>query len=433
MEVKMLFPALIASVVGYSVFGAALGWMPTFAVPADVVFTSPPQLLYYVLLGVLCGLVGLLYARSFYGIVHIFDRFTFPRWLKPAIGGLLVGLIGLVLPQVIGMSDGWLQVVMTKDGLLALPLWIIILIPFGKIVATGLTVGSGGSGGIFGPGIAVGGLLGALFWRISYTVLPGIPATPAPFVIVGMVALFGGIAHAPLAMMIMVSEMTGNTSLLVPAMVAVSISSLLVGNSTIYISQPRIRADSPAHQTASPSSHLSTLTVRQVLRPLGLWLLLDRPLIEAVKILEHSTEDAILILDARKNLQGVLRRKALQEIPAEGYEKFAISNVMERDAFYVTPYDTLDDALQRLTSQQLTWAPIVDAEDHSVDKPVIGMFRVEHVISLYRESLALDERIVRKSLKMQERPLVMAKPKLVRENGGRMASLPSSKPGPYEL
>ena len=134
-----------------------------------------------------------------------------------------MGLIGLVLPEALGMGYGWVQVSMSP-ALLSIPLWVVLLLPFAKIVTTGFSIGSGGSGGIFGPGMVIGAMVGAIVWRLSYHVLPGVPDTPAPFVIVGMMALFGGIAHAPLAVMLMVAEMTGNLSMLAPAMIAVGIS-----------------------------------------------------------------------------------------------------------------------------------------------------------------------------------------------------------------
>src|SRR4051795_8320992 len=129
--------------------------------------------------------------------------------------------------------------------LLGLPLWLVLALPFAKILATSLSIGSGGSGGVFGPGMVIGGLLGASIWRLLEPIAPSVPLDPAPFVIVGMMALFGGVAHAPLAVMLMVAEMTGNLSLLAPAMIAVGISSIIVGKDTIYTSQVDTRADSP--------------------------------------------------------------------------------------------------------------------------------------------------------------------------------------------
>ncbi len=153
------------------------------------------------------------------------------------------------------------------DELTSLSLWIVLALPFAKILATSFTVGSGGSGGIFGPGMVVGGMLGASFWRLGHDVLPNMPDNPAPFVIVGMIALFGSIAHAPLAMLLMVGEMTGNLSLLAPAMIALAVAMMLVGDRTIYTSQVPNRASAPAHRLRSSFPLLAALTVRNAFRP----------------------------------------------------------------------------------------------------------------------------------------------------------------------
>jgi CIC family chloride channel protein len=258
-------PGLVASIVGYSIFGWLEGWVPIFGAQPDLAFVHPLTLVYYAALGVICGLGGLLYSWSFYGTEHLFDRLSVPPWIKPAIGGLLVGLIGLKVHGALHTGYGWMQIDMTEQ-LKLLPLWIVLVLPFAKILATSLSIGSGGSGGIFGPGMVIGGALGAAFWRLGDGVLPQLPHTPAPFVIIGMMALFGGIAHAPLAVMLMVAEMTGNLSLLAPAMVAVALSTALVGDHTIYTSQLPSRADSPAHRIRFGFPLLSSLRVRDVMR-----------------------------------------------------------------------------------------------------------------------------------------------------------------------
>jgi CIC family chloride channel protein len=266
LEVEAIIPSLIASIVGYSIYAAAYGYVPIFGDQSGIGFTHPVQLFYYGLLGVICGIGGLLYERSFYGFTSLFHRLTWPRWLKPAIAGFAVGLLGLILPGAMHTGYGWVQISMGQ-GLLELPLWAVLLLPFAKILATSLSIGSGGSGGIFGPGMVIGGMLGASFWRLAHGVLPQMPPNPAPVVIIGMMALFGGIAHAPLAVMLMVAEMTGNLSLLAPAMVAVAISTALVGDRTIYHSQLATRADSPAHRIRFSFPLLSSLLVRDAMAP----------------------------------------------------------------------------------------------------------------------------------------------------------------------
>ncbi len=180
LEVEALIPSLIASIVGYSLFGAIEGWEPIFGAQPGIGFEQPPSLVLYAALGALCGVVGLLYARSFYAIEGLFHRLSTPAWLKPAIGGALVGLMGLIVRGSIHTGYGWVQIGMTP-ALLTLPLWVVLVLPFAKILATALSIGSGGSGGIFGPGMVIGGMLGAAFWRLGGIIhVPWLPKRLRP-------------------------------------------------------------------------------------------------------------------------------------------------------------------------------------------------------------------------------------------------------------
>jgi chloride channel protein, CIC family len=394
LEVEALIPALIASIIGFSVFGAWFGWNPIFATPGSLAFTSPIQLLYYILIGILCGLVGLLYARGFYGLTHGFHRLPLPRWLKPAIGGLLVGLIGLFLPEALGMGYGWVQVSMGQ-GLLAIPLWVILLLPFAKILTTGLSIGSGGSGGIFGPGMVIGGMVGAIAWRLCYHVLPGIPDTPAPFVIVGMMALFGGIAHAPLAVMLMVAEMTGNLSLLAPAMLAVGISVIIVGEKTIDTSQVDTRADSPAHRLQFTFPLLSTLIVRQAMTPLELSFSPQQIVKEAETLLAERTANGAPVLDVRGNLLGVLTLADIERIPFSERGQRRIEEAMNRSVLVVQRDETLDVALEQLTSNRVGWMPVIACEATTDVRHVVGRIAAMDITRVYRETTVKDSRRMR--------------------------------------
>jgi CIC family chloride channel protein len=394
LEVEAVIPALIASIIGYSVFGAWFGWNPIFATNSSLAFTSPPQLCYYVVLGLLCGLIGLLYARGFYRLTHFFHRLPLPRWLKPGIGGLCVGLMGLVLPQALGMGYGWVQVGM-GPGLLSIPLWVILLLPFAKILTTGFSIGSGGSGGIFGPGMVIGGMVGAIVWRLCYHVLPGVPDTPAPFVIVGMMALFGGIAHAPLAVMLMVAEMTGNLSMLAPAMIAVGISSIIVGNATIYTSQVDSRADSPAHRLQLSFPLLSTLAVRQAMTTFPLHFSLEQTVMEAEKHLAEHAIGGACVLDGRGNLLGVLTVADIERVPLEQRGKRPVREVMNREVLVVQPDDTLDVALEQLTSNRIGWMPVVEVEPATGNRHLVGRISAQEIVLAYRETLAKGSRRMR--------------------------------------
>ena len=174
-----LLPSFIASVVSFVVFGAVEGFSPLFGYVTTYRFTDPVQLLWFALIGLLAGLIGLLYAKGFYGLSDLFKRAPWPRWIGPAVGGLMVGAIAIAIPQVIGTGYGWVQQCLTHNVLESIPLWIVLIVPLARILATGLSIGSGGSGGIFGPGIVIGAFLGAAVWRVFDPVFPSMGHDPA--------------------------------------------------------------------------------------------------------------------------------------------------------------------------------------------------------------------------------------------------------------
>lgn len=248
LEADALLPSLVASVIAYVVYGAVDGFTPVFGDQAQITFTGAGQFVWFAVLGVAAGLLARAYAGSFYAVMTATQRLRMPRWLPPALAGLVVGGLGLLVPGVLGTGYGTVQQLMTPQGALALPLIVLVAIPFAKILATSLSIGSGGSGGIFGPGMVIGAALGAAFWAALHAIpdiAGSIGPSPAIFALVGMVAVFGSISHAPIAMTLMVAEMTGNIEVVPPAMLALVIAAVIVGRSTIYRSQIDTRNDLP--------------------------------------------------------------------------------------------------------------------------------------------------------------------------------------------
>ena len=250
---RALVPGFITSATAYAVYGSILGFAPMFGfVEPDYRF-DPVQTPWFVGIGIIAAAVGYLYARTFYGTIALTKRLPGGIVIKPAIGGLLVGLLALAIPQILSSGYGWLQIAMTREGLATIPLWIVLVLPVAKIVATSLSIGTGGSGGIFGPGIVIGGFVGAAIWRLADAVgAPGIPDGPGVFVIVAMMACFGSVAHAPLAVMIMVAEMAGSFSVIPAAMITVGIAYLIISRTpvSIYRAQ-RLNRDSDAGDQGS--------------------------------------------------------------------------------------------------------------------------------------------------------------------------------------
>lgn len=250
LEADALMPSLVASVVGYLVFGSTTGFQPVFGSHATVGFGDAAQFPLFAILGVAAGYAARMYAWMFYGTAGIFKRMRLlPEWVRPGLAGLAVGGIGLLIPGVLGTGYGTVAELFSSQYLLSLPLVVILLMPLAKILATSLSIGSGGSGGVFGPGMVIGATLGAAAWRIAMMFqgqlhLEGtLSDSPDIFIFVGMVAVFGAISHAPLAMILMVAEMTGNLAVVPPAMLALAIAALIVGERSIYRSQLLTRVD----------------------------------------------------------------------------------------------------------------------------------------------------------------------------------------------
>lgn len=250
-ETEVIFPALIASAAGYVIFGSVFGFTPLFGYYLGEF--DPSTLPLYLLLGVVDGLMAILYVKTFYSVHGLFKKMRVANYAKPVIGGLAAGLIGLVAPEVLGTSYGWLNLaefdkVDAFVSLIPMPLLLLLtLLPFLKILATAFSIGSGGSGGVFAPGIVIGAFVGYDTWLLFHYIAPSLAPSPTPFVVVSMLAFFGAASKAPVAVMFMVVEMTGSYNLLPAAMITAAIAYLVSGDYTIFQAQVPTRRDSPAH------------------------------------------------------------------------------------------------------------------------------------------------------------------------------------------
>jgi CIC family chloride channel protein len=360
-EVGALIPAFIASIIGYTIYSAWAGFTPVFGGHLDVTFNDPYQLLYYAGLGILCGLVGSLYPRVFYAVRDLFKKLPVSNYVKPAIGGLIVGLMGLFLPQVLGMGYGWLQIAMTPQTMLGIGLMVILV--FAKIAATSFSIGSGGSGGVFAPGLFIGGLIGAIVWTGFHTTLPHMPVTPEPFVVVGMMALFGGVARAPLAVMFMVGEMAGSYSMLAPAMIAVSIAYILIGKHTIYESQVASPAVSPAHMFEFSFPLLRRLTVKDAMNPIVKTVPQETT---AQQALDMLTDLHIKSLPVTSNghvrLAGIVTARDVLRTPRDVRGITAVADIMTREVVSIRPHESLDTAMELMTQHDIASLPVIDGE-----------------------------------------------------------------------
>lgn len=368
-EADALFPSFIASVVGFTIYGVWAGWTPIFGAGGHFRFTHASALLGYLLLGAAAGGIGLLYPKTLYGVRSLFHRLHIPNHVKPAIGGLLVGLIGLFLPEALGMGYGYVQFGVNSDYL-HLAAWLMAILVFVKILATALTIGSGGSGGVFGPGIVIGGFLGGALWAFLHTMAPWLIAgtNAGAFVVVGMGAFFGGIAKAPLAVILMVAEMTGEFSLIPAAMLATMVAYLITGDTSIYESQLPTRLDSPAHKNDYALPLLQSLSVRHALTA-GLADALataspDTPVDALARLFRERRVASILILDGTR-LAGVVTPTDLARIEPDRFRVTRARQVMSQPVVRAYANETLYAAWLRMSRLGRHQLPVVDRAEPS--------------------------------------------------------------------
>jgi chloride channel protein, CIC family len=367
-ETDTLIPAFIAAPVGYVIFGSFTGFTPIFGNVTQYAF-NPYNLALYAVLGVLCAGVGRLFTTSFYSMKNFFERIKIPRFLRPMIGAGIAGVIGIFFPEILGLGYGFLQFSMNGNfsslpvNYLVMPVALtLLLLVFLKIFATSMTVGSGGSGGVFAPALVIGGFVGAFFWVIIHDLDPNLILVPAPLVIVGMMALFGGVGRVPIAVILMVEEMTGNLSLLAPSMIAVVISYYLTGSKyTIYRSQVSSRADSPAHRGEYNVPLMTKLLVADAMNKNVQSLKEDDTVDKANQLMVEKGRTGIAIISEGK-VVGIVTMSDVQRVPIEKATTTRVSEIMTRNLVTVGPKNNLLEALRKMTTNSIGRLPVIDQE-----------------------------------------------------------------------
>lgn len=222
-SVLQFSPIVISAVIATVISRYYWGNEPVFRVP-DYELVSSWEFGPYILLGLMSGLVAIALMRILFHVEdHVESWKKVPGWLKPAIGGALLGIIGINLPEVFG--DGYDTVDMVLHG--GLGGWLILLLVAGKLVGTSLTLGSGGSGGVFMPALFLGAMTGQLVGQLSGWMLGAQAGSPGGYALVGMGGIVAGAMHAPITAMVMMFELTGNYTIILPLMTVCIMSTLV--------------------------------------------------------------------------------------------------------------------------------------------------------------------------------------------------------------
>ncbi len=383
-ETEGLIPCVVSAVVAYTVFAFFFGNEPVFYTP-EFRFEDPRELLTYAALGLLCAPVGQFYIRTFFGVrERFFGRIRAPAHLKPAIGGILVGLIGLVTPQALGIGYGWIQKAIMGE----LAIGLMAALMFFKVLSTSFTISSGGSGGVFAPSLFIGGMLGGVVGGMGNLLFPHVVQQPGAYVLVGMAGFFAGVAKAPIGSILMVCEMTGGYHLLVPLLLVSAIHVLINRRSSIYDSQVPNRFASPAHLGEMTVNILSEIRVGDVLdmkRP-PVVLRQDTTFKALREIILDTDGMDYPVVDEEGRLTGLLSVNDVRKVLLEDDlgDLVVVGEIASRP-YFVTTDEDLYSALLKLLDSRHDQLPVLGPQE---GWRILGMLRHEDVISAYQRELS---------------------------------------------
>ncbi len=397
-ESDVVVPAAISSIVSYSVYSlfmpADAAFLPLFGNGLQYQMSSLAELLPMALMSIVLVLAAVIYIRTFYGLHKLSRKITIvPNFVKPAIGAVLAGLVGVGLHLACdkGDSHAMLAVLSTGYGSLQtaledpakLGIGALLLIAGGKVLTTSLTISTGGSGGVFGPSMVIGGCVGAAL-GLWFQDLFGIQTEPGAFAIIGMAGFFAGAAHAPISTIIMVSEMTGDYKLLLPTMWVSTLCFLLCRRWTLYEKQVPTRLESPAHKGDFIVDVLEGNLVKDVfqkhanIRRVPESTSLD----DIVHILAETHQHYFPVVDDQGKMVGIFSDDDVRAyLFDETIWRLAdAQDVMTTKVVSVSPADDLNTALRHFTAMNLDELPVLDSENPG---ELLGMLTRRETIAFY--------------------------------------------------
>ncbi len=380
-ESEVIIPAGISSVVAYCVFCLIFGWGSLFESP-DFKFDNPLELGPYLVLALVLVGGGILYIKSFYGVQHISWGIKIPNHIKPAIGGLITGTIGFFLPQTLSFGYGFAQMALHNQ----LSTLFLIGLAFGKIATTSFSIGSGGSGGVFGPSVVIGGAFGGAVGRIFHELMPGIVTHPGSFVVVGMAGFFAAVSNTPISTIMFVSEMTNSYHLLLPSLLVCSVTYLLSRKWTIYIKQVPSKIDSNAHRGDFFVDILETIKVKELMPQVRKAELIpeDMAFKSFKKVFSSSQQQYFPVVDRDEKLTGIFSINDVRGVlfDQEIGDLIVMKDIARSDIIFTTPSEDLNGVLKKFTFRNIQRLPVVRDEDHA---SILGMLDRREVIQYYNQ------------------------------------------------
>lgn len=342
----------------------------------------------YLVMGIFCAAVGVLFTRTLYRIEDLFDDIKFPDYLKGLFGGLILGTGALFFPQILGVGYGAIDLALMQE----MAWWLLLILVPIKILATSITIGSGGSGGIFAPSLFLGAMAGGFFGFVVNQLFPTITASPGAYSIVGMGAVVSATTHGPLAAILILFEMTGTYKIILPLMLACIVATIASGQflrDSIYTLKLMRRGVNI--KEGKEVNVLKSLFVKDVMTPQVEIINEALPLGKMAQLISKSKFNSFPVINDQQQLIGIVSFNDYNEaIFDENLKDLVVAkDLASTDLVTVSSGENLYSALEKISLKDFAVLPVVSTQDPS---------RLEGVISRRDIIGAYNKAVLKKSL-----------------------------------
>ena len=377
-------PVVVASVLSTLVFRSAMGNLPRFIIP-HYELVSAWELPAYLLLGILGGVVSLLFGKALYWAEDLFEKLPGPRWIKPILGFGLLGVIGFFLPHVFGNGYDSVNMVLHED--LSPPFQLLLILLVAKLVATSLTFGGGGAGGLFMPSLMIGALLGGAFGHQVHSLFPAHTAEQGAYALVGMGAIVAGTTHAPITAIMMIFEQTNSYQIVLPLMFVCIVSHFttrLLGGKSIHdeaLFRRGVKLPSGPEEGV-----MQSLCVADVMHDDVTAINHSVPFPGVVERFLKEPYNFLYVTDGHGKFLGAIRLHALKEMLNQGdaLQSVVAHDLLDDSFEVVTPKDNLADTMEKFWRQNCERLPVVN---NLTDRKLVGWMSKRDLIGVYSQEI----------------------------------------------
>ncbi len=386
LEVSSMSNIVISAVTGTVVARQILGPRATIH-PVHFALVSHWELLIYLLLGLCAGIASLILIWSLLGLPRLWEKVPGPEWVRPGLGGLLVGLLGLYLPEVLGVGYG--EIIKALNGQVLVSVAFVLFLA--KIAATGICISSGMSGGIFAPSLFIGAMLGTLVGSLAADFFPAHPLNPAFYALVGMGAVVSGTTLAPMTAVLTIFELTYTYQVILPLMVACIPSLLIVRLLHGYsVYESKLLSEGIHIIRGHEVNRLRDMTVSDFMTPLKEFARVDTPFGKLVDMLEASNFPHFVVLDESGRLAGVVTVRDVRSYLVHRERcptGLLTKHVMTPNPVTIREDDSLETAFNLFAQKGFSFLPVVSGSD---PYKVVGILKESDFLNAYHERLVKD-------------------------------------------